>query len=179
MHRTLRELPDKPAVDGAESEFPALGPLACARNVVQNPGHLRAREVGVDDETSLLLNQSLEPVTLQPVAEAGGPSILPDDCIVNRVAGDAVPDDARFALVGYADCGNVLRLYTRPADDLCNNADLRRPDFDGIVLDPTSLREDLFKFSLRDSGNIPGLIQQQSAGAGRPLIERKQVSSHF
>ena len=108
-----------------------------------------------------------------------GAPILPDDRIVNRLTGNAVPDDGRFALICYTNCGDVLHPYTRAAYHLCDNADLRRPDFDWIVLDPTGLRENLFKFSLRDSGDIAGLIQQQGTGAGRPLIERKKVSSHF
>ena len=42
-------------------------------------------------------------------ADAGGAAILPDDRVVDRLAGRAVPDHRGLALVGDADGGDVLR----------------------------------------------------------------------
>ena len=44
------------------------------------------------------------------LAESGGAAILPDDGVVDGLAGCAVPDDGGFALVGDADGGNVAWL---------------------------------------------------------------------
>ena len=48
--RAAGELPGEPGVDGAEGELAALGALARARHVVEQPGELGAREVGVEHE---------------------------------------------------------------------------------------------------------------------------------
>ena len=78
------------------------------------------------------------------------PGVLPDDGVVDRLAGLAIPDDRRFALVGDADGGEVggfdAGLGERPPDDL----DAAGPDLDRIVLDPTGLGEDLLMLLLVD-----------------------------
>ena len=52
-------------------------------------------------------------VRLQPLAEVGGAAVLPDDRVVDRLAGLAVPDDRRLALVGDADRGDRRRAAAR------------------------------------------------------------------
>ena len=66
-------------------------------------------EVGVDEQAGLRLDRLAGAVGFEPLAEVRGAAILPDDRVVDRLAGLAVPDDGRFALVGDADGGDVLR----------------------------------------------------------------------
>src|SRR5207244_11465518 len=51
----------------------------------------------------------LVPAAAQRSAGVGGAAILPDDGVVDRLAGRAVPHDRGLALVGDADGGDVLR----------------------------------------------------------------------
>jgi hypothetical protein len=44
--RAAREVPQQPGVHGAEEQLARLGPLARAVDVVEDPPHLRPREVG-------------------------------------------------------------------------------------------------------------------------------------
>ena len=121
------QLPDEPGVDRAERQLARRGAGAGAGHVVENPADLAAREVGVDEQPGLLLDQRPGAVRLQPLAEVRGPPILPDDGVVDRLAGLAIPDDGRLALVGDADGGDVLGRQTRAPERLDGDADLRSP----------------------------------------------------
>jgi hypothetical protein len=44
------------------------------------------------------------------------------------------------------------------------------PDFKGIMFHPSWLREDLFMFLLVDRHNLPAMIKNDEAVAGRALI---------
>ena len=52
------------------------------------------------------------PCCFELLAESGGAAILPDDGVVDGLAGGAVPDDGGFALVGDADGGDVAGLHS-------------------------------------------------------------------
>ena len=97
---------------------PARRASACvarAGHVVEDPADLAAGEIRVDEQAGLALDQRRScPSRLQPLAELGGAPILPDDGVVDRLAGLAVPDDRRLALVGDADGGDVARPQARP-----------------------------------------------------------------
>ena len=57
----------------------------------------------------------LVPRLAQRRAEVGGAAVLPDDGVVDRAAGVAVPDHDGLALVGDADAGDVARCRRRPS----------------------------------------------------------------
>ena len=121
------------------------------------------------------LNQSLGAVGLQPVAESAVRRSCQTMALCDRLAGLAVPDDRRLALVGDADRGDVPRPDLRAAERFDADADLRRPDFLRVVLDPAGLRKDLCELLLRDRADGAVVIEDDGARTGRALIEREDV----
>ena len=119
--------------------------------------------------------QRLVPVALQPIAELRGAAVLPDDGVVDRLAGLAVPDDGGLALVGDADGRDVARPQPGAAERLDRDGDLRRPDLVRVVLDPAGLREDLLELLLRDADDGAVVVEHDGAGAGGALVEREDV----
>ena len=82
------------------------------------------------------------------LAVIGGAPILPDDRIVNGLAGFAVPDDRCFALIGNAQPGNVAGAHARLRHDRSHRLNDRGPDFFRIVLNMTWGGIDLRQFPL-------------------------------
>ena len=99
--------PEEKTVDRAEGELAGLCPRAGAFHMVEEPGDLGAGEIGVDDEAGLFGDERLEAVLGKLVADIGGAPVLPDDGVVDRLAGLAIPDHDGLALIGNADGGNV------------------------------------------------------------------------
>ena len=59
MHLAAGEPPQQVAIDGAEHQFAALGALARAGDVVENPGHFGAGEIGIDDQAGFCRDRRL------------------------------------------------------------------------------------------------------------------------
>ena len=86
--------------------------------------------------------------------ELVGARVLPDDRVVDRLAGRAVPDDCRLALVGDAQRGDVARRrrpVERPSDHLLRAL----PDLHRVVLDPARLGIDLLVLLLVEPTTLP------------------------
>ncbi len=169
------QLPDQPRVNGAECEPARGGPFAGPRNVVEQPTNLAGREIRIDEQARFFLHERTRAVGLQLFAELRGPAILPDDRVMNRVAGGAVPDDRGLALVGDPDSRDLARFESRAAERLDGHADLRRPDFLRVVLDPPGLRKDLLEFFLRDRFDGAVAIEHDGAGTRGPLVEGEEI----
>ena len=96
----------------------------------------------------------------EALAEIRGATVLPNDCVVNRFAGLAIPYDRSFTLVGDADSSHLARLVLRPYLRACErHRNLRRRDLLRIVLDPPEPRKDLIEFTLRHRTDRPFLIE--------------------
>ena len=115
VRRAIREVPHEPAVDRAERQLAGLGPRARAGHVVEDPRDLGAGKVGVDDQARAFPDQVLMAVAFQAIADIRGPAVLPDDGVVDRLAGLAIPDHGGLALVRDADAGDVLLTKVRRA----------------------------------------------------------------
>src|SRR5580693_6825610 len=61
----------------------------------------------------ILLAEIFVALRLELTAESGGAAILPDNGVVDRFAGCAVPNDSGLALVSDADRGDVAGLCIR------------------------------------------------------------------
>src|SRR5262245_16639880 len=169
--RVVGQLPDEPGVDGAERELAGRRPRAGARHVVEQPADLARGEIGVDEQAGFCLNRFAGAAGLQPFAVVRRAAILPDDRVVDRLAGLAVPDDRRLALVRDADRGHVFRPHARASERFDGDADLRRPDLLRIVLDPAGVRKNLPELLLRDAADRTVAIEHDGARARGALIE--------
>src|SRR6185436_377678 len=90
-----------------------------------------------------------------------------------RLAGLAVPQLGRLALVGDPDRAELLRLDVGLLDRRARHVALRDPDLLRIVLDPAGLREDLAEFALREGARRAFFVEDDGARTGRALIERQ------
>ena len=175
MHGPVAELPQQPAVDGAERQFARLRPAPRIGHVVEDPAQLGTCQVGVEHQTRPALEQLFVARRAQFVAQARGSPVLPHDGVVHRLPGTPIPHHRGLALVGDADGGDVAPRQTGVRDRLGGDADLRRPDLVGVVFDPARLREDLPELLLRDGFDLPCVIEHDRALTGGALVERKHV----
>ena len=115
VHLAAGQPPDQEAVDRAGEKLAALGALARAFHIVEQPGDLGAGKIGVEQQAGLFREFLLQPLLLQLLAERRGAAVLPDDGVVDRLAGRLVPDDDGLALVGDADRRDVGRACSLAA----------------------------------------------------------------
>jgi hypothetical protein len=120
-----------------------MSQLSTVPKVVQEPLQLGAREVGVDAQAGFGLDGVGLAVGPQLGTGGFGATVLPDDGVVNRAAGLAVPDHGGFALVGDAHGVHVTGLQPRFYQHLAGGGQLGAPDFHWVVLDPARLRVNL------------------------------------
>src|SRR5260370_7766298 len=113
MQPAAAEAPQEKAVDRAERDLAGAGALAEAGDRVEQPADLGRREIRVDDEAGALGDHLLETGVAPSGADVGGAPVLPDDGVVHRAAGGAVPQHRRLPLVGDADIPTPWPL--RPA----------------------------------------------------------------
>ena len=114
-------------------------------------------------------------VALQSLAEVRRAAVLPDDRVVDGLAGLAIPHDRRLPLVGDADGRDVARPELRAAERLGRHGDLRRPDLAGVVLNPARPGEDLLELLLADGEDGAVVIEDDGTRAGRALVEGEDV----
>ncbi len=149
MQFTARHVPYQPGIDGAECQTPLISQLLRAFDVLQYPADLGSRKIGVDQQAGLGADGFSQAVGFQLIAKCGGATVLPDDSVIHSLAGFAIPDHGSFTLVGNADGGNRSAVQTDVGRGLGRNANLGRPDFLRVMLNPTRLRIDLAEFFLR------------------------------
>ena len=161
-----------------EQQLAALCALACAGDVFKQPVHLRAGEIGVDDEAGLGPEAVRQALGLQAVAVFARAAALPDDSVVDGLACDLVPDDGGFALVGDADGRDVGGSCADLLHGLDGYAKLRSPDLICVVLDPAGFRKVLGEFALRDAAHFAALIEENAAIGSRAGVQGHDVFCH-
>ncbi len=154
------QVPDQPAIHGAEGQFAGLGLLPGAAR--RFPESTRSWNWKSRDRSAAPSSggPSLPP-SLHLVAAFGGSAILPDDCVVDRLACFPVPDDGRFPLVGNAHRRQVTSPYARLAQNLNHRAHLRGKDVEGIMLNPPALGVDLLELPLQPGQRYCRLCQKE------------------
>jgi hypothetical protein len=96
---------------------------------------------------------------------------------VDRLARRAVPHHRRLALIRDAERRDVARTRARFRERPARRAQLRLPDFRGVVLHPARLREVLRELVLVDRDHRTALVEHDRARRCRALIERHHVAS--
>ena len=175
---TTGELPDQPAVYRAKGQLTALGGSAGTWHVVQQPLQLGAGEVGINAQAGFLQDGVAVAGLAQLLAGGLGAAVLPDDAVVNGLAGGAVPDNGGFALVGDAHAADVAGLQPRLGQCLFGRGQLGAPDFARVVLHPAGAGVDLRQLLLRRGNDAALRVKHDGAGAGGALVQGEQVSGH-
>ena len=167
-HLALGQIPDEPSVNRAEAQLAALRPLARILDIIENPLDLGRGKIGVNNQPGLAAN----PVALvvQTVAVFRGAAVLPDDGVMYRLAGGAVPDDGGLALVGDANRGEVFRFQPGFGERFGEHRNLRTPNLLGVMLNPARRREILGKRLLRDADGLAVAVKNNRPRRGRPLV---------
>ena len=176
--RAAGHVPQHPGVHVAEQQVALVGLLASALDVVEDPLDLGAGEVGGQRQADLVLVLVGTLGAAEFLDDLVGAGVLPDDRVVDGLAGVLVPDDRGLTLVGDADGGHVA------AGDVGLGHGLRRdlagvlPHFCRVVLDPAGLGEDLLVLHLRDRDDLAVVVEDHASGAGRALVDRSDVLAH-
>ena len=88
-------------------------PPRARRHVVEQPGDLGRGEIRIEQQAGRARSRASRGRRARSAAQAScGAAVLPDDGVVDRLAGRAVPDHRGLALVGDADRRDVLRAAT-------------------------------------------------------------------
>ena len=165
------QAPKQEAVDGPEGELATFRALSRAGYVVEQPGSLGCREIGVEQKPGLFRNHGLAAIGLELLAQRIGAPVLPDNRIVDRFAAVAIPDDRGFALIGDADRRDLGCVPAALRQRALDHRQGIAPDVLGIVFDPAVPGEVLGKFLLGDTRGFAGLVEQEGPAGGRTLID--------
>ena len=157
------EVPQHPGVHVAEQQVACLCLGASTLDVVEDPLHLGAGEVGGQGQTTDVLETIGAFVTSKLVTDLLGTGVLPHNGVIDRVAGVLVPHHGGLALVGDTDGGELVTVDAGLRESLTNDLTHRLPDLDGVVLDPAGTREDLFELLLADRDDLPGVVEDDGA----------------
>src|SRR6185312_6357518 len=164
------------AIDGAEGELAALGGLARAGHVVEQPGDLGGGEIGIDDEAGARRDRLLMAFGAQLGAALRGAAVLPDDGARDRAAGLALPYDRGLALIGDADRRDLLGLELQLGKHRAAGVEGCLPDLLRLVLDPAGLRVMLLELALRLGARLAVAVEQHGPRAGSALVDGEDVS---
>ena len=82
-------------------------------------------------------------------------------------------------MAGDANGGYVTRAGASPGYCAFDDVTRSLPNLQGIVLDPTRLREDLFVFLLVDADDAPTMIEEHAAGASGALVYGGNIFGHL
>ena len=170
--------PDQETVDGAGQQLAAFGALARAFHIVEQPGDLGAGKIGIEQQPGLLREFLLQPLLLQFLAKCRGSPVLPDDGVVDRLAGRLVPDDDGLALVGDADRRDVASVEPGRLQRLAAGRNDALPDLFGIVLDPSRRRVMLREFLLAGGDDLHRAVEHDGAARCRALVDRQNETAH-
>ena len=171
MHPAAGQPPDQEAVDGAETQLARGSAVPRAFDLVEDPGQFRGGEIGVQQKAGLFRHHGFGAGILHHRADVGGATVLPDDGVVDRPAGGAVPDDCGLALVGDADGHGHAATRPRLSHHGRRHIESCLPDILWIVLDPAVRWEMLWELGRLLRQYRPPLVKQYGARASGSLVD--------
>ena len=175
---TAGQVPEHPAVRGAEQQLARLGPFAGAVDVAQDPGQLGAGEVGRERQAGLLAEAVGPAVGRQFIADLLRPHVLPDNRVVHRLARALLPHHRGFALVGDADGGDVVPGQAGPGERRAHYFAGVVPDLQRVVFHPARLRENLPVLPLAGGDRRTAVVENDRARGGGALVDRQHELGH-
>jgi len=176
VHAPAREAPQEKRIDGAERQLTALGACARPRHVIEHPGDLGAGEVRVEQQARLATNQGLGARGLERRARLRRAPVLPDDGAMDRLAGGALPDDRRLALIGDAERRDARYAATDAFDDLAHRRERVAPDVLRVVLDPSGGGVVLLELATRAGEGACRRVKYDGARRSGALVDGEDVS---
>jgi hypothetical protein len=171
VHLAAGKPPQQEAVDSAEGELACFGGRARPVDVFEQPGDLAGGEIGIEQQPRLGGNLRLVAAFAQQVAKLGGAPVLPDDRVVDRFAGGALPDHRGFALIGDADASDLARIKARPGNRFAYAGDGGGPDCFRVVFDQAGRRIDLVQLVLGAAKRVERRIKGNGARRRGTLID--------
>src|SRR5688572_13548429 len=149
------QIPQQPAVSGAELGAAAFGGLANPVDVLQDPLQLAAGKVGGWWQTGPVPDDITTTVPIKLGGNLVRTGVLPDDRVSVRLACDGIPDDRRFTLVGDPEPRQVSGTNAALCQGLLYHLLSALPDLGWIVLHPSCLGQDLLVLELVLSDLVP------------------------
>ncbi len=176
--RAAGQLPDQIGIDVSKEHFAGFGLPADSRDVLQYPANFQRTEVSRERQAGFSAEEILAKLFRHARHIVGYACVLPDNRVGDGLAGLPVPHHGCFALVGYADGGQIVRPKPRLLHGFRNDLLGALPDFFGIVLHPSRLWEELRVFLLRAGDDPARAIKHDEARAGCALINGADVVGH-
>ena len=167
MRRPACQLPDQECIDRTKQQLSRLGPIPRTVHIVEDPFQLGPRKIGVQQQPRPGREHLLVSGLFQRGTRFRCPPVLPDNGVVDLLAGVLLPNHHCLALIGDADPGNAVGADARLFDGRPADRGGRRPQIRRIMLDPTGRRIMLRKLLLSRSHNLHLPVEQNSpAGCG-------------
>src|SRR6266542_3370551 len=120
----------------------------------------------------------LAAILCQVVADLVGPSVLPHDRVVDRLARGRLPYHRGFPLVRDTHCREVTRLDLGLLQATGDHILGALPDLHRVVLDQPGLRIDLLVLLLVDPDHFAAVVEDHEPRAGRALVQRSCILRH-
>jgi hypothetical protein len=109
---TLGKIPNDPRIDRAKGELSILGSFSYSIYIIKDPFHFGSREIGVNNQSRFPADHFGMTFFFQFVTVIGSAPILPNNGIIYRLPGFAIPYDRGFPLVGNTNARNGCSVYT-------------------------------------------------------------------
>ncbi len=172
MSLAAGQLPCQPAFHRSQRQPAIARGLRHGLIIIEQPAHLGAGEIGIEQQTGFGLHHLLMPRLFQRRAEIRRPPVLPDDGARQGLAAMLVPSDDRLALVGNANRSNPS-CPARLLHHVVGAGEGLVPNLGGIMLDPARAGIMLRQFRLSDTALAPVLPKQHGPRAGGAFIQDK------
>ena len=169
------EVPQQPAIDGAEEQVACLSTLAGTFDVIEDPLHLRSRRVGVDEKSGAAAPLFWSFLTREFLTDSGGTGVLPDNGVVDRLTGVLIPHHGGLTLVGDTYRVNVFHGDVAIGKSLTDGATGIAPDFFRIVFYPAFFREDLLVLELANGSLLAVVVKDDAARRRGSLVDSGDV----
>ena len=146
--RPTSQIPQQPGVGSAKEQVASLSCFPCPLDVVQNPYDFAGRKIGGQGESSFCPEHVAAVTFLHSINDVLSPGVLPDNCVVDGLTGVLVPHNRGFSLVRNSQPCDVMPRQRRARQGFSHDLSGVVPNFFGVVLYPTGVRENLRMFAL-------------------------------